>query len=263
MITNINQFQKYKQEQKKITMVTCYDATFAKIIAQSSIDTILIGDSVAMVVHGHESTIPATVSMMSLHTSAVTRANPKQFIVSDMPFLSVRKGLKYATSAAGELLKSGANAVKIEGIKGHEKIISHLVESGIPVMGHLGLTPQSVHQLGGHIVQGKNKEDHKRVLDEAFALEKLGVFAIVLECMPKELAKDISKSLKIPTIGIGAGPDTDGQVLVLQDMLGFNHDFNPKFLKKYLNGSEATIQALNQYDLEVKKSFFPSLKESY
>jgi 3-methyl-2-oxobutanoate hydroxymethyltransferase len=224
---------------------------------------ILVGDSAAMVMHGHDSTIPATIDMMVLHTSAVRRGAGDKFIVSDMPFLSYRKGLTHAVEAAGKLMQAGANAIKLEGVEGHEEIVKHLVQSGIPVMGHLGLTPQSVHQLGGNKVQGQNNGQARQIRSDALKLQELGCFSLVLECVPAELGKAISADLTIPTIGIGAGVDTDGQVLVMQDMLGMSSEFKPRFLRQFLDGEKILGEAFAQYDSEVKACTFPAEKESY
>ncbi len=260
---NILEFQNFKIKKQPITMVTCYDASFARLVEKSNVDVILIGDSVAQVIHGHDTTLAATVGMMVLHTKAVRRGSPSKFIVTDMPFLSTRKGLKTAMEAAHKLMVAGAQALKIEGAKGHLELIRHLVDSGIPVMGHLGLTPQSIHQLGGPKIQGRSEDQAVEILQEALALEKAGCFSLVLECVPWKLAKSISEKLSIPTIGIGAGIHCDGQVLVLQDMLGMNSDFNPKFLKKYSDIETKTITSLNQYADEVQKKAFPTPENSY
>ncbi len=256
-------FQTFKNKNQKITMLTCYDYTFAKILNTTDIDTILVGDSVSQVVHGFPTTLHATIVMMELHTAAVSRGAPNKFVVADMPFLSTRKGIKHAVESAGVLMKAGAQSVKIEGAKGHEKIIRHLVESGIPVMGHLGLTPQSIHQLGGPKIQGREEAAAEEILNDALNLEKAGCFSLVLECIPTKLSQKITYALKIPTIGIGASADTSGQVLVLADMLGLNSDFNPKFLKKYLSGSDLVKAAINAYVAEVRSEVFPSKDNSY
>jgi len=243
-------------------MITCYDYSFSKLIDQTNIDTILVGDSVAQVIHGHTNTLAATVPMMALHTKAVRRGTAK-FIIADMPFLSTRKGLKYCMDAVHSLMMAGANAIKIEGYKGHDKLIRHIVDSGIPVMGHLGLTPQSIHQLGGPKIQGRGEILAEEILNESLALEKAGCFALVLECVPAILAKKISAQLKIPTIGIGAGIDCDGQVLVLQDMLGMNSEFNPKFLKKYSDLNSEIKKSLTNYVSDVSLKLFPTQENSY
>lgn len=256
-------FAQYKKKNQKIVMLTCYDYAFAKILNSSAVDTLLVGDSVAQVIHGYPTTLHATVSMMALHTQAVAKGAPDKFVIADMPFLSTRKGLKHAIESAGQLMKAGAQAVKIEGAKGHLDMIRHLVDSGIPVMGHLGLTPQSIHQLGGPKIQGRDQNTADIILEEARQLEKAGCFSLVLECIPTELSKKITHALMIPTIGIGAGVHTSGQVLVLQDMLGLNAQFNPKFLKKYLDGSQQTLNAFNLYVKEVHEASFPTSDHSY
>ncbi len=259
---NVLEFQTKKNKSEKITMITCYDYSFSKMIDQTSVDTILVGDSVAQVIHGHTNTLTATIPMMALHTKAVRRGSSK-FIVADMPFLATRKGLKNTMDAVGSLMAAGANAIKIEGCKGHEKLIRHIVDSGVPVMGHLGLTPQSIHQLGGPKIQGRSDATAEEILNESLLLEQVGCFALVLECVPAALAKKISAQIKIPTIGIGAGVDCDGQVLVLQDMLGMNTEFNPKFLKKYSDLNSEIKKSLTDYVTDVQSSKFPTQEHSY
>ena len=244
-------------------MVTSYDSWSAALIERSSIDTILVGDSLAMVMHGDTTTLLADSQMMAMHVRAVRRGAPNSFIIGDMPFLSYRKGLLPAMETVELLMRSGANAVKLEGVDGHEDIIEHIIRSGVPVMGHLGLTPQSVHQFGGYRVQGKGDEDQSRIIEQAKRLEELGCFSIVLECIPSDLGRRITEELTIPTIGIGAGNQVDGQVLVLQDLLGLSGERPPKFVKQYLDGSSLIIDALNQYDHESKDRTFPTAKESY
>ncbi|MCK5883705.1 MAG: 3-methyl-2-oxobutanoate hydroxymethyltransferase [Bacteriovoracaceae bacterium] len=256
-------FMKMKKRGEKISMVTCYDYWSAKIVEQSDVDCILVGDSLAMVMYGHESTIPVSIDEIARHVEAVRKGAPTKFIVGDLPFLSYRKGLFHSMECVEKLLKAGANAVKLEGVDGHEDIISHIIKSGIPVMGHLGLTPQSVHQFGGMKVQGKDDAAIEQLLAHARTLEKLGSFSIVLECIPQDTASIITSGVSIPTIGIGAGNVTGGQVLVLQDMLGMDPEFSPKFLKRYLNGFEQIHNALNHYNAEVKSTSFPSDEESY
>ncbi len=256
-------FAKAKNKEQKITMLTCYDYTFAKILNKSSIDTLLVGDSVSQVVYGNPTTLHANMNMMIVHTEAVRRGAPDKFIVSDMPFLSTRKSLKYAVTAAGDLLKAGANSVKIEGADGHLELIKYLTESGIPVMGHLGLTPQSIHQLGGPKIQGRTLTAADKMLADALDLEKANSFSLVLECIPHELAKKISEHLHITTIGIGAGSKTSGQVLVLHDMLGLNSQFNPQFLRKFADFEMSSIEAIEKYILAVQKNEFPTLQNSY
>jgi 3-methyl-2-oxobutanoate hydroxymethyltransferase len=259
----IQDFKEYKNAQRKISMVTCYDFWSARIINHSQIDCVLVGDSAAMVMHGYPSTLQADTDMMAAHIRSVATGAPSKFIVGDMPFMSFRKDLASGTTAAEKLIRAGAHAVKLEGAKGNLELVRHLVESGIPVMGHLGLTPQSIHQLGGFKVQGRELEEYKEMLKDAKDLQKSGCFALVLECVPGPLATDISKLLAIPTIGIGAGPDTDGQVLVLQDLLGMNKEFQPKFLRKYLDGHDLILAALNEYHKDTQERSFPAESETY
>jgi 3-methyl-2-oxobutanoate hydroxymethyltransferase len=260
---NILDWNKKKQDNIKITMVTCYDYTSAKIISKTEIDSILVGDSAAMTMHGHNSTVPATLDMMCAHLASVVKGAPNKFIVGDIPFLANRKSLSENMNAVEKIMQAGAHAVKIEGVFGNESLISHIVESGVPVMGHLGLTPQSVHQLGGYKVQGRQETQAEMILQNAHTLQKCGAFSVVLECVPSTLADTISKDLTIPTIGIGAGPDTDGQILVFQDLLGLNPDFKPKFVRSYLNGSDQFTVAINQYCNDVRRNTFPSPQESF
>lgn len=258
---NILDFARAKREAQPIVILAAYDALMARLIEASEADAILVGDSAAMVVHGFPSTIHATVDMMCLHTAAVRRGAPEAVVIADMPFLSVRQGRDAAVRAAGALTQAGATAVKIEGVTGHEEIISYLVESGIPVMGHLGLTPQSVHQLGGFRLQGRTVEAAARVKAEARALEKLGAFSLVLECVPAALAAEISGALAIPTIGIGAGGATDGQVLVLADLLGLDAAFRPRFARRYLEGHVLVRDSLNAFVRDVRAARFPAPEE--
>lgn len=255
-------FKKMKQQGEKIAMVTVYDYTTASVFNETSIDCLLVGDTLAMVMHGFSSTIHATTQLMAFHTAAVSRGAPAKFITADMPFLSFRKGRQAAMEAVDSLMKAGASAVKVEGVGGHQEVISHIVESGVPVMGHLGLTPQSFHALGGHKVQGVEEKKADAIFAQAVESERLGCFALVLECVPRKLAAQISKELTIPTIGIGAGPGADGQVLVWQDMLGLT-DMKPKFLKQYLDGGKIFRAAIDSYCREVKTGVYPQLEHSY
>jgi 3-methyl-2-oxobutanoate hydroxymethyltransferase len=260
---NVLDFQKMKKASRKISMVTCYDYSSARAVADSNIDCILVGDSLAMVMHGHPTTLSATTAMMALHTAAVARGAPTKFIVADLPFLSYRKGLKDAMDSVQELMSAGAHAVKLEGVRGHADIVRHIVESGVPVMGHLGLTPQSINLLGGMKVQARTDAAVEILAAQACELEEAGCFSLVLECVPSEAARKVTDLLKIPTIGIGAGPNVDGQVLVYQDVLGLNPGFKPKFLRVYANTFEVIQAALNAYDRDVKGGDFPSESESY
>ena len=260
---NVLDFQEMKLEKKKISMVTCYDFWSAKILNDSLIDCLLIGDSLSMVMHGFSSTVAATNEMMAFHVAAVAKGASEKFLIADMPFLSFRKGPLLALECVDLLVKAGANAVKLEGVFGHEDVIEQIVGSGVPVMGHLGLTPQSINGLGGFKVQGRSDDQAKSLMHQAKTLQALGCFSLVLECVPASLASEITKELQIPVIGIGAGVNTDGQVLVLQDLLGMSKEFCPKFLKKYLQGYSLIKEAVNEYDREIKGHLFPTEKESY
>lgn len=244
-------------------MVTCYDYTFARLVSKSAVDGILVGDSAGMVIHGHATTLSVTVDLIRLHTEAVARGAADKFIVADMPFLSFRKGIGAALDCAAVLMGAGAHALKIEGVRGHEDVIQRMVESGIPVMGHLGLQPQSVHAYGGYRVQGHGNEAAREIFEQAKLLEKLGVFAVVLECIPSELAREITRALHVPTIGIGAGAGCDGQILVLQDLLGMNQDFRPKFARPFMDGAGIILDAIAGFDEAVKGGTFPAQEESY
>ena len=256
-------FLRAKTEGRRLSMVTCYDYTFACLLAKTAVDGILVGDSAAMVVHGHSSTLSASVDLIRLHTEAVSRGAGGKLIVADMPFLSFRKGPAQALDAAYALMTAGAHALKLEGVDGHEDVIQRLVQSGVPVMGHLGLQPQSVHAYGGFRVQGRDDDSARNICRQARTLEELGVFAIVLECVPASLALHITEALRIPTIGIGAGAGCDGQILVLQDLLGMNLDFRPKFVRPFLDGARSVLDAVAHFDAAVKKGTFPATEESY
>jgi 3-methyl-2-oxobutanoate hydroxymethyltransferase len=262
-MNSVQDFARFKAARRRISMVAAYDAWSAAVIARSQVDAILVGDSAAMVLHGHSTTLNATVRMMVVHTAAVTRVATGKLVVADLPFLSYRKGLVPAMNAVGALMKSGAQAVKLEGVDGNEDLIRHIIGSGVPVMGHIGLTPQSVHQLGGFRVQGKSNGEAEKLLCQAHTLENLGCFAIVLECIPAAVAARITSELRIPTIGIGAGAGTDGQILVLHDLLGIDTGHTPKFVRKYLDGERVVKEALNHYDADVKEGTFPAVEESY
>jgi 3-methyl-2-oxobutanoate hydroxymethyltransferase len=262
-MNTVRDFARFKAEGRKISMITAYDAWSARLVTQSNVDAILVGDSAAMVIHGQHTTVSATVPLMALHTRAVASSSKGKFIVADLPFLSFRKGVRAAMAAVGTLVTSGAQAVKLEGIHGHEDVIAHIVGSGVPVMGHIGLTPQSVHQLGGFRVQGRDDATAAALLRQAQALQHLGCFAIVLECVPAAVATHITSELTIPTIGIGAGADTDGQILVLQDLWGVDTTHTPRFVRRYLEGARLLTEALNRYDADVKESRFPHPEESY
>ena len=266
---NILDFTQYKQSCRRISVVTCYDYTSALILADSAVDAVLVGDSGAMTMMGYDTTLGADVATMAAMTKSVANglkingAKSQKFLIADMPFLSFRKGLAPAVEAAGQLMQAGANAIKIEGAIGNLKLIAHLVQSGVPVMGHLGLMPQSVHAFGGFKVQGRSESAQAQLKSDALDLQEAGCFAIVLECVPHPLAETLSQSLTIPTIGIGAGAQTDGQVLVWQDLLGLNKHFRPKFVRAYLDGAGLIGEALNQFHNDVGMASFPSASESF
>lgn len=261
-MNSIQLFHDKKRKKEKILMLTCYDYPSAQIINETSIDALLVGDSVAMAIHGHTTTLTASIEMMELHTQAVARGSNK-FIVADLPFLSYRKSLSENMLAVEKLMKAGAHALKLEGADDNLEFIKYLVNSGVPVMGHLGLTPQSTHQLGGFKVQGRDDQSQIKIQKDALDLQNAGCFSIVLECVPTQLAQQISSQLNIPTIGIGAGAETDGQILVLQDMLGFNPKFQPKFLKTYGQAFDSFKTAIELYCQEVKTKEFPAPQHSY
>ncbi len=259
----VKTLQKRKASGEKISMITCYDAAFAALLDRTGIDMILVGDSLGNVVLGFKDTIPVTMEHMVHHTAAVGRVVQHAMLVADMPFLSYNLSNEQALRNAGRLVQeAGAHAVKLEGGKSVCPQIKAIVQAGIPVVGHLGLTPQSVHALGGYKVQGRGDEA-KKLIEDAKALEEAGVCAVVLELIPQPLAEEVTNALHVPTIGIGAGSGTDGQVLVLHDMLGFNSEFSPKFLKKYANLGETVVESVKRYDAEVKAGSFPGPEHSF
>lgn len=259
----VTEFKKMKSGGEKISVVTCYDYWSAQIIDETNVDVVLVGDSASMVMHGFESTVNAEIEMMRYHVAAVKRGLKNKFLIADLPFLEHRKGFEQLISSIDKLMKAGAQAVKIEGAEGNIEMIKELTSTGIPVMGHLGLTPQSVHKFGGFKLQGKEEAASKKIFEDAIQLQQAGCFSIVLEMIPSALSKKITDELEIPTIGIGAGADTDGQVLVLQDLLGMNKNFNPKFVRKYLSGFELIKDALNNFSSDIKENKFPTKEESY
>jgi 3-methyl-2-oxobutanoate hydroxymethyltransferase len=261
-VKSIREFSAAHAARQPIVMTTAYDALQARLAARAGIDAVLVGDSVAMVVHGFPSTVHATLEMMCAHTSAVRRGAPDLLIVADLPFLAHRRGREAAVDAAGALVQAGATAVKLEGVAGHEDVIAHVVGSGIPVMGHLGLTPQSIHQLGGYRVQGRSVDEAAAIRADAKRAAELGVFALVLECVPAALAAAITDELPVPTIGIGAGAETAGQVLVISDLLGLDPDFRPKFVRRYLDGARLVEGALKTYAADVRAAGFPAREET-
>lgn len=262
MRVTIDLLSKMKEKKEKIVALTAYDYIMAKILDECGIDLILVGDSAANVILGYETTLPIDLSAMLMFTSAVARGTKRALIVGDMPFLSYQISKEEALKNAGLFLKAGAQAVKLEGGEPVLPIVEHLVKFGIPVMGHLGLTPQFVHQLGGYKLQARTKEEKEKLLKEALLLEQVGCFAIVLEKIPLEVAKEVTEKLKIPTIGIGAGPYCDGQILVLHDILGLNEK-KFKFVKEYADLSSIIKKAVKEYLEEVKKGKFPSEEHSF
>lgn len=259
----IREFATAKSKRRQLVVVTAYDAWSARLLADSPIDALLVGDSAMMVMHGERDTLGATVELMALHTRAVARGAPDKLIVADLPFLAARKRSAYALDAAAQLMRAGAHAVKIEGVRGHADVIQHLVESGIPVMGHLGLQPQSVHAVGGYFVQGRETGEAAQLRDDAAALEAAGAFALVLECVPAPLARDVTAALRIPTIGIGAGIDCDAQVLVWQDMMGLRTGKAPRFVKRYADLHGVMLEAAKAYADEVANGAFPAAEHSF
>ena len=255
--------QQHKRERRKLVVVTAYDALFAGIVEQAGIRVILVGDSLGVVVQGKANTLSVTMEDMLYHTRLVVGAAPRALVISDMPFMSYQVSTEDAVRNAGRLIQAGAAAVKLEGGAVMADRVKAMTSLGIPVVGHLGMTPQSVHALGGYKVQGKVEDQVAKLLDDARALEAAGAFALVLEAIPAELARRVTQALSISTIGIGAGPHCDGQVLVLYDLLGLFDTFVPKFVKTYAHLKTDAIQALTRYKDEVEQGRFPSDSESY
>ena len=263
MRVSVNAIKEMKAKQEKIVMLTAYDYSTAKLVDEAGIPLILVGDSLGMVMLGHESTIPVTMDEMIHHTKAVTRGSKQALVIGDMPFMTYHTNTADALrNAARFIQEGGAQAVKLEGGVTVAETVKRIVECGIPVMGHIGLTPQSVHQLGGHRVQGKTPEAAERLLKDARALEQAGAFAVVLELVPAPLSKLITQKIGIPTIGIGAGPDCDGQVQVISDLLGLFSDFVPKHAKQYAKLAGEIKTALADYVNEVKAGKFPTAEHS-
>ncbi|MCX7817310.1 MAG: 3-methyl-2-oxobutanoate hydroxymethyltransferase [Syntrophales bacterium] len=253
-----------KRKGEKITMLTAYDYPTAVVLDEAGIDILLVGDSLAMVVLGYDSTLPVTMDEMIHHTKAVVRGTKRAMVVGDMPFMSYQASVEDAVRNAGRFLQEGgAQAVKLEGGREVAETVLKITQAGIPVMAHLGLTPQSVHQLGGYKVQGKEEKVAKKIMEDAKILEEAGAFSLVLECVPKGLAEEITKNIGIPTIGIGAGVHCDGQVLVVHDMLGLFERFTPKFVKKYANLNIQIKEAVKTYIDEVKRGTFPDDAHSF
>lgn len=253
-----------KLDNEKIAMLTAYDYTFAKLVDAGGVDIILVGDSASNVMAGHETTLPITLDQMIYHAQSVVRGTSRALVVVDLPFGSYQSDPHKALKSAVKIMKeSGAHAVKLEGGKVVEKCVDKIIKAGIPVMGHLGLTPQSIYQFGTYKVRAKDKDEASILLEDAELLQSIGCFAVVLEKIPAEVSKKVSAAINIPTIGIGAGPHTDGQVLVLQDMLGLNVEFKPRFLRRYLELHTEVTNAVSEYVSDVREQKFPNENESY
>jgi len=260
----IHTLKRMKQAGQKIGMLTCYDASFASIFDAAGADVLLVGDSLGMVIQGEKSTLPVTMDQMVYHTKIVSRATKRAHVVGDLPFMSYQASTNEAVKNAGRLVaEGGAESVKLEGGEDFAEVIEKIVRAGIPVMGHLGLTPQSVHRMGGYVVQGRDQDQAQQLLRDARAVEQAGCFALVLEGIPLDLARQITHSLSIPTIGIGAGIHCDGQVLVSYDLLGMNPDFAPKFVKRFANLHEVVTNAVQSYLGEVRSQAFPTEAQSF
>lgn len=253
-----------KERGEKIVMTTAYDALFASLVDKAGVDAILVGDSVVTVLGGHETTLPATIGQMIYHGRMVRRGVAHALVIIDLPFLSYQVSIEDALRNAGKVLKrTGAAGVKLEGGRTIAPTVKALVEAGVPVMGHLGFTPQSVHALGGHRVQAKDDLAARRLVEDATALEDAGVFSMVLELMPQAVAQQVTEAVHVPTIGIGAGPHCDGQVLVLYDLLGLNEDFHPKFLKRFAEMGKDVRKAVGKYAEEVRAGKYPDGDHSH
>lgn len=260
---NVLEFHRAKSEGRKLSLCTCYDFWSARVLAATDVDAILVGDSAAMVMHGHPTTLPATTEMMALHVAAVARGAPEKLLIADMPFLAHRRGVETALDCVAALMRAGAHAVKLEGAEGNLALIRHIVESGIPVMGHLGLLPQSIHRIGGYRVQGRDESAARAIIEDAERLQHAGCFSIVLEGIPSGVAERVTGRVSVPTIGIGAGPGCDGQVLVLHDLAGLQREWTPKFVRRFGDGFDAVRRAVEAYDRAVKDGTFPTTDESY
>ncbi len=260
----IHTLRKMKERGDKITMLTAYDATFARLLDESHVDILLVGDSLGMVIQGNDTTLPVTLDEIIYHTRAVARGTRRAQVVGDMPFMSYQAGIDQALVHAGRLVKEGGcSAIKLEGGAQHAELVSRLVACGIPVMGHIGLTPQSFHQMGGFKIQGREDGGAERLIADAKALEAAGAYSIVLEGIPTEIAKRITEEVSIPTIGIGAGAECDGQVLVIYDLLGMDDEFKPKFVRRYEHLATRIRTAVDAYVADVKDSAFPNEQETF
>jgi len=256
--------QQMRAEGEKISMLTAYDYSMAKILDAAEVDVLLVGDSASNVMAGHETTLPITLDQMIYHASSVVRAVKRAFVVVDLPFGTYQGNSKEALNSAIRIMKeSGAHGVKLEGGEEIKESVSRIISAGIPVMGHLGLTPQSIYKFGTYSVRAKEEEEAAQLLHDAKLLQELGCFSVVFEKIPSKLAKKVTEELSIPTIGIGAGADVSGQVLVIHDLLGITHEFNPRFLRRYLNLYDEIKGAVGQYIKDVKSGDFPNDKEQY
>lgn len=259
-----NSLSEMKASKEKITMLTAYDYSMATVVDAAHVDVILVGDSASNVMSGHETTVPITLDQMIYHASGVVRASKRALVVVDLPFGSYQSDSQEALRSSIRIMKeSGSHAVKMEGGKEIEKSITKILNAGIPVMGHLGLTPQSIYKFGTYSVRAKEEEEAKKLLSDAKKLEELGCFALVLEKIPSKLAKQVAQQLSIPVIGIGAGADVDGQVLVIHDLIGLTNEFNPRFLRRYMNLYEDMKKAIEKYVSDVKSVDFPNQNEQY
>jgi len=260
----IHTLRQMKERGEKIAMLTAYDATFARLLDDGGADVLLVGDSLGMVIQGNDTTLPVTLDEMAYHCRAVVRGTSRAHVVGDMPFMTYQASVEQGMANAGRLIKEGGcHSVKLEGGAQHVELVSRLVSAGIPVMGHIGLTPQSYHQLGGFKVQGREQGGREKLVNDALALEAAGVYAIVLEAIPSDIAREITERLSIPTIGIGAGVACDGQVLVSYDMLGMDETFKPRFVRRFATLGATIKSAVQQYVGEVRGNTFPSDAESF
>lgn len=260
----IHTLRKMKQAGERITMLTAYDASFARLLDQAQIDVLLVGDSLGMVVQGHDTTLPVTLDQMVYHCAAVARGTERAHLVGDMPFGSYQASPDEAVKNAVRLVaEGGMEAVKLEGGEEYGEVIERIVRAGVPVMGHIGLTPQSVHKMGGYVVQGRGEDKAAGLIADARALEEAGCYSLILEAIPAELGAEITRSVGIPTVGIGAGPDCDGQVLVIYDLLGMNPEFSPRFVKKFANLAQVIGDAAVRYRDEVRAGAFPAAEHTF
>ena len=264
MRLTIQELGEMKRRGESIPMITAYDYTAARLVERAGVRLILVGDSLGQCVLGYDSTIPVTMDDIVSHTKAVVRGSEESHVVADMPFMSYQADVRDAVQNAGRMLSdAGAQSVKLEGGRKVTGTINRIVDAGVPVMGHIGLTPQSIHQLGGYSIQGKTLESARELLNDAVALQNSGVYAIVLELIPSKLAGIITQRLSIPTIGIGSGPECDGQVQVFHDLLGLLPDFRPRHARRYADLDESIVKAISDYTKDVKESSFPDASESY